>query len=51
VSVGNTNVGSASQLSAAMNGYHPGDKVSVGWVDSSGQRHTATVTLIAGPPA
>jgi S1-C subfamily serine protease len=30
--------------------YHPGDKVKVGWSDSSGQGHQATVTLSSGPP-
>ena len=29
--------------------YHPGDKVEVGWSDSSGQMHQATVTLVSGP--
>ena len=29
--------------------YHPGDKVEVGWSDSSGQMHQATVTLASGP--
>ena len=32
-------------------GHHPGDKVSIGWTDSSGQSHTATVTLASGPTA
>jgi S1-C subfamily serine protease len=44
-------VGSADDLSAAMSSLHPGDSVKVTWVDSSGQQHTATVTLEAGPPA
>ena len=30
--------------------YHPGDKVSIGWTDGSGQTHTATVQLSSGPP-
>jgi S1-C subfamily serine protease len=30
---------------------HPGDKVAVGWTDSSGASHTATVVLQSGPPA
>ena len=51
VAIGNTAVGSADQLRAALNGAHPGDKVSVTWVDSSGSQHKATITLIAGPPA
>ena len=31
--------------------YHPGDKISVNWVDQSGQSQTATVTLANGPAA
>jgi S1-C subfamily serine protease len=29
--------------------YHPGDKVQVGWSDSTGQSHSSTVTLANGP--
>ena len=31
--------------------YHPGDKISVSWVDQNGQSQTATVTLASGPAA
>jgi S1-C subfamily serine protease len=44
-------VDSSSTISALMVGHHPGDKVQIGWVDSSGQSHTATVDLGSGPPA
>jgi S1-C subfamily serine protease len=44
-------VDSSSTISALMVGHHPGDKVQVSWVDSSGQSHTATVDLGTGPPA
>jgi S1-C subfamily serine protease len=44
-------VDSPSTLSALMVAHHPGDKVQIGWVDSSGQSHTATVQLASGPPA
>jgi S1-C subfamily serine protease len=30
---------------------HPGNKVELGWTDSSGTSHTATVVLQSGPPA
>ncbi len=30
--------------------FHPGDSVHVGWVDSSGTRHDASVKLVVGPP-
>jgi S1-C subfamily serine protease len=40
-----------SSLSALLVAHHPGDKVQMSWTDSSGQAHTATVTLASGPPA
>jgi hypothetical protein len=30
--------------------YHPGDKVDISWVDSNGDSHSSTLTLVAGPP-
>ena len=50
VSLDGNPVSSIADLSAAMSHHHPGDKVSLGWVDSSGQQNSATVQLIAGPP-
>jgi S1-C subfamily serine protease len=44
-------INSATDISAALVPLHPGDKVQIGWVDSSGQSHTATVVLGSGPPA
>ncbi len=44
-------VTSPSDLSSILVAFHPGDRVQVGWVDASGQSHTATVTLATGPPA
>jgi hypothetical protein len=29
--------------------HHPGDKVRIGWVDVSGQQHSATIQLVMGP--
>jgi S1-C subfamily serine protease len=49
VSLGGQTVDSASTLTNLMQGYHPGDKVQLGWVDGSGQQHTATATLATGP--
>jgi S1-C subfamily serine protease len=51
VSLGGKTVDSASSLSSAISPHHVGDKVVVGWVDQSGQHHTATVQLSNGPPA
>jgi S1-C subfamily serine protease len=42
-------VSSQSGLQAALQQYHPGDKVTIGWTDQSGQTHTSTVTLANGP--
>jgi S1-C subfamily serine protease len=51
VSVDSTTITSFADVPAALNRFHPGDRVSVGWTDTSGQHHTATVQLVAGPPA
>jgi S1-C subfamily serine protease len=44
-------VESSSTISKLMVTLRPGDKVELGWVDTSGQSHTATVDLASGPPA
>jgi S1-C subfamily serine protease len=44
-------VSSASDIQQALVKHHPGDKISVNWVDQSGQSQTATVTLASGPAA
>jgi S1-C subfamily serine protease len=43
-------VDSPTALSSLLSPYKPGDKVTIGWTDSSGQPQTATVTLSSGPP-
>jgi S1-C subfamily serine protease len=50
-SVGSDTITAYADLPAALNSYHPGDRVEIGWTDATGQPHTSTVTLIAGPPA
>jgi S1-C subfamily serine protease len=50
-SVAGTAVGSGSSIQQVLEGYHPGDKVSISWTDAYGQSHTATVTLATGPAA
>ena len=50
-SLGGQNVSSPTTLSNLMYTHHPGDSVKVGWVDSSGQQHSATVRLATGPAA
>jgi S1-C subfamily serine protease len=42
-------VGAPASLTGLLAHYHPGDTVSVTWMDTSGQRHTSSVTLITGP--
>ncbi len=51
VSINGQGVGSPSALSSIMSSHHPGDRVTVGYDDPSGQLHTVTVTLAAGPPS
>jgi S1-C subfamily serine protease len=51
VSFDGKTVGSASDLTQLLSGHRPGDRVQVGWVDQSGQHHSATVRLASGPPA
>ncbi|MCW2932980.1 MAG: serine protease [Actinomycetia bacterium] len=49
--VAGTAVGSDTSIAQVLEGYHPGNKVSISWTDASGQSHTATVTLATGPAA
>ncbi len=48
-SLGGKAVDSATTLTNLLDGYHPGDRVKVGWTDASGQSHSSTVTLTTGP--
>jgi S1-C subfamily serine protease len=50
-SVAGQTVSSTSDIQQALVKYHPGDKISVSWVDQNGQSQTATVTLASGPAA
>jgi S1-C subfamily serine protease len=42
---------SPNQIRSVLNGYHPGDRVSISWTDQMGASHTGTVTLATGPAA
>jgi S1-C subfamily serine protease len=44
-------VNSQTSIQQVLKSYHPGDKVSITWTDTSGQSQTATVTLANGPAA
>ncbi|MBO0804174.1 MAG: trypsin-like peptidase domain-containing protein [Nocardiopsaceae bacterium] len=50
-SIAGHQVSSSTDIQRIMIGYHPGDKVSIGWTDPYGQTHTSTVTLTSGPTA
>ena len=50
VSLDGAAVDSPATLTTALAAHHPGDSVQLVWVDPSGQQHTATVQLAAGPP-
>jgi S1-C subfamily serine protease len=50
-SVGGQSVSSSQDIAKVLVKYHPGQSVSVSWVDSSGGSHTANVTLASGPAA
>jgi S1-C subfamily serine protease len=50
-SVAGHQVSSGTSIQQVLERYRPGDKISVAWTDTSGQSHTATVTLANGPAA
>ena len=50
VSLNNTQITSSGDLSTALETLHAGATVQLGWLDSSGQQHTSSITLASGPP-
>jgi S1-C subfamily serine protease len=50
-SVDGTAIDSVSDLPTALDRYRPGDRVTIGWTDTDGRSHTASVELAEGPPA
>jgi S1-C subfamily serine protease len=50
-SIAGQQVTSGTSIQQIIIRHHPGDKVSIGWTDTNGQPHTATVTLANGPSA
>jgi S1-C subfamily serine protease len=50
-SLGGQQVGSAEDVAHALVRYHPGDSISVTYLDQSGQSHTTNLTLTTGPAA
>jgi S1-C subfamily serine protease len=50
-SLGGKSIDSPETLSAVVSQYKPQDKVELGWTDTSGGSHTATIQLATGPAA
>jgi S1-C subfamily serine protease len=50
VSLDGKPVTDSASLRSLLVKFHPGDSVNVGWVDSAGAHHDASVKLIVGPP-
>jgi S1-C subfamily serine protease len=51
ISAGGHRISSPAALQAALERYHPGDSVRIGWTDQFGQTHFATIVLANGPAA
>jgi S1-C subfamily serine protease len=49
VAAGGHRVSGPNGLQSALERYHPGNRVSITWMDQSGQTHSATLTLANGP--
>ncbi len=50
-SIDGQTISSDTALSKLILSHKPGDKVSLSWIDSSGQSHTGSLSLAAGPAA
>jgi S1-C subfamily serine protease len=51
VSVDGQSISSPEQLQSALGQHHPGDSVTIGWQDQTGQTQSASVVLANGPAA
>jgi S1-C subfamily serine protease len=49
--VGGRAISTANDIALALVPYHPGDKISITWVDQYGRSHATTLTLTRGPAA
>ncbi|MDX6395803.1 MAG: hypothetical protein QOJ73_6866 [Streptosporangiaceae bacterium] len=49
--VGGHSISSPSAVQSALEPHHPGDHVTISWMDQTGQTRTATVVLTTGPAA
>jgi S1-C subfamily serine protease len=50
-SINGAPIADTAALRLALLADHPGDLVHIGWTDASGNKHSATITLGAGPPS
>ena len=50
VSLDGKAIADSAALRSALVKFHPGDSVTVGWVDSAGSSHHASIKLVVGPP-
>jgi S1-C subfamily serine protease len=48
-SLNGKSIASSDALTTAIEAYHPGDNVTLGWTDPQGQSHTASLQLANGP--
>jgi S1-C subfamily serine protease len=48
-SVNGQSIDSPTTLTEVLDRLHPGDRLTLGWTDTTGQAHTATVTATTGP--
>jgi S1-C subfamily serine protease len=44
-------IATANDIAHALVRYHPGDRISISWVDQEGQSHATSLTLTSGPAA
>jgi S1-C subfamily serine protease len=51
IAVGGRSISTAKDITQALVPYHPGDKISIAWVDQYDRSHTTTLTLTSGPAA
>jgi S1-C subfamily serine protease len=49
--IGGQPVSTAEDIAKALVPHHPGNSISISWLDLYGQSHTATVVLASGPAA
>ena len=49
--IGGRTVTTPGSLNAILGRYGPGRQIPLAWVNPDGSRHTALVTLVAGPAA